>query len=898
MSPVQRALQKITFVQTRRPVWILSFALGLAALSILYTVRNLGFQTSQMDLISPKERLLKLSRQIAAFDVLDTFIIVIENRNDARSLEFLQTLVRLLKSDRRHYLQVFSRVDPESFKPWALLYLDREDLLNLQNNLREHGSFIENLARSPDLVHFFKAVDHEMTSAMVGKLFTGFLDETKREPLDLAFLIRTLEAMKKWLEGGVAFASPWESLLRGEPWSKSSEEGYFWTKDKRYLLAFITPRKIDEGFADTLSSLRALRSTIAGLKPDFPDIEAGVTGMEALNEDEMGIAFKDMSIATLISFFSLALLLMIFWRGFRRPLMEMIELSVALSCTFGLTTLLIGHLNILSVTFAPLLLGLGIDYGIHWFARFQEEEQSRGSAKEEAIQNTMLKIGPGVVLAGLTAALSFFPLVLTGFKGLVELGMITSMGMVMATLTTLCLLPSLALLFDRSGRRGFASMGESRNLLRFDRRKAFIVLVAGGVAVLLSLRGAAGIAFDLNMLKLQSKKAESVLWERKLLEGSERSSMYGAVLADSLEEVRKKAKALQGLPTVSEVQSVVSLLPQDQEEKIRMLREMAPLVAGFGPLSVPQQSVDLVELDGLLGKIRFKMLEGSRSEWGQSKPLEDQMARVRELIDSLRQRFAAVEHSSAIGRLKDFEKALITDLDDKLGILRMNVNANPMGISDLPEPLRRRFVDEQDRYLIRVFPSVDVWNPDLLGRFVQDLRSVDPDARGDPVTLHVFTKEFREAAIEAGVYAVLFILAALFLTFRNLASVLLVVTPLVAGTIWTLGLMSLFGVDFNLANAIFFPLVVGAGIEYGVIIMQRRREERDSGEDEVILPRSTGKGVILAGLTTTVGFGSLTVSSHQGIYSLGLLATVGSLSMLAAAVVFLPALLRVLPQRE
>jgi|GEM_PF-2969907 len=190
------------------------------------------------------------------------------------------------------------------------------------------------------------------------------------------------------------------------------------------------------GFGQAQSSLAILRKTIARVQEQFPGVRAGVTGQKALNDDEMTLAMRDMSLATTISMVGLTLLLIIFWGTLRLPVCEMIELTVSLSLTFGLTTLVVGHLNILSVVFAPLLLGLGIDYGIHWLARYQEEEQAKGRTREEAVRNSMINLGPGIILAGMAASLSFFPLILTGFKGLMELGIICSMGMVTTTLTT------------------------------------------------------------------------------------------------------------------------------------------------------------------------------------------------------------------------------------------------------------------------------------------------------------------------------------------------------------------------------------------------------------------------------------------------------------------------------
>jgi hypothetical protein len=214
-----------------------------------------------------------------------------------------------------------------------------------------------------------------------------------------------------------------------------------------------------------------------------------------------------------------------------------------------------------------------------------------------------------------------------------------------------------------------------------------------------------------------------------------------------------------------------------------------------------------------------------------------------------------------------------------------------MGLEDLPSPLLKRFMSRNQLFLIRVFPKENIWEPKLLGRFVHDLRSVDPDVVGDPVTLYVFTQAFRDGCIKAALYAVAFIFIFLWFTFRDLRFTFLALLPLVVGSAWTLGLMHLLGVDLNLANSLFLPLVVGAALEYAIIILHRWRQH-EKYKTGVVLPFSTAMGVILAGLTTTVGFGSLCISAHRGIFSLGLLTTVGSLAILAAAILFLPAILQ------
>ncbi len=892
----QKAMRFILRVQTSHPFLTFVSALVLAGLSVLFTATHLEFKTSQRALISSENRLMQLLNIADRSSKLDAFIVAVENKDSPRSLEFVRALASRLEADHEHFAQVFSRVDPAHFKSWALFYLKPEEIIALRNNLEKHEPFIQSLTHTPGLVTFFEAINDEMTSNMVGELFTGFLRPSPEGngpgPHDLDFLLRVLREMKANIEGSPAFSSPWRPFFLKGGWGDDANEGYFWTEGKKYLLVFVAPNIKGVGASTAGKALAALRQAVAAAKGQFPDVHAGVTGQKALDEDEKNLALNDISVATIVSLIGLTILLVFFWRTIRRPLLQMTTQVVGLSLTFGLTTLLIGHLNLLSVAFAPMVLGLGIDYDIHWFARYSEERRRTGQSTNQALAATMEKTGPAILLAALSTCLAFLPLALTGFKGLAELGLICGIGLFVSSITTVCLLPALIVLFDRPASRTWLTDmdQEVRPLMQITRKRALVILALTVVGSGLSLWGTGKITFDLNMLHLQSKSAESVEWETKLIEGSKYPSIYGVLFAHSLTEAAEKTGVLKKLNTVSKVQSVNDFLPSDQDRKIPLVRRIQPILANIPSSFKPPDTMDITRLKNILSRIRFKMEGESAGAWGASKPLEAQMRDARSLINAIGRDLRSIEPKVLLRRLKGFEANMIADLNDKLSLLRANVNARPMEVSDLPRPVRERFVGPDSLYLIRAFPASDIWDPQFLGDFVRDLRSIDPDATGDPVTLHVFTREFRDSSFKAAIWAIVLIFAFLLLALRSVVLTLVAVAPLIVGALLTFGLMYLFGVDLNLANAIFLPLVIGAGVEYGVIIVQRWRQG-NAGEERVQLPFSTGMGILLAGLTTTIGFGSLMISRHQGIYSLGLMTTVGSMTVLAVALLFLPALL-------
>ena len=560
-----------------RPRFILVLTFVTVVASIWIAAVRLDVQTDQLELISPRHPLIDLTDKLDPFNFngKTTFAVVVHGPSQERSIEFIDALVKQIHSDPEHFQDVFYRIDPEQFKKWVLYYLDQDKLVQITKRIEDHADLVQKMAENPDVLTFFNLVNQEMASKMVGELFTGFLDEDTPksgkadEPMDLDFLIKVLDGLSRYISGAPKYISPWSSFFKSGAWDLE-KEGYFWEGGKKFLVAAVMPSKIKDGVSKTQRSLEQLRKDIGALRESsFQDVEAGVTGQEALDNDEMSTAMNDMTTATTLSLLGVMFLLVIFFRGIRHPLIITISLAVGLCWTFGWTAIFIGHLNILSIVFAPMLCGLGVDYAIHWFARF-EEERNLTQGRSAIIRQVMDRSGPGILLAGLSTAFSFLPLVLTGFRGLMELGMITGMGILFIIIADFTVLPALSqyIATERSGRKGVTGVSTQRpDLLRLNRRGVRVVLAMALLLCFVSSFGAARVKFDLNPLRLQSESAESVHWEKLLVENSEHSLLAAAAVEGSAEQVRKKAARLKSLPTVSDVDTVFTLLPEDQEEK-------------------------------------------------------------------------------------------------------------------------------------------------------------------------------------------------------------------------------------------------------------------------------------------------------------------------------------------
>ncbi len=866
-------------------------SLALAGLSVYYAFHNLSFRTSRSDLVASDQRLMQLGEKLHQdFGSRDDLVVVVENGHPSRTKAFAEALAIELKKHPEDFPEIFYRLKPEAFKKWALLYLEPKQLQEIKDNLKENRHLLAALAADPNLSRFFEGVNQELTGAMLGELFTGFLEEDqgKEKIPDLTLLLASLRELNRGLEGKQPYKSPLAGFFM-KGMKDLDQEGYFLTENDKYLLFLVTPRK--DTYTQGAQSVQLLRDIVAQVKVDFPGLDAGVTGPLALEADEMGSAMGDIALATWLSLASQMLLLILFLRSLRRTLVEGLVLVVGLCWTFAVATLVVGHLNLLSIVFAPLMLGITIDYGIHWFCRLEEEQSVQGKQNGNSMTCTMRRAAPGIIYAALAAVASFVPLTLTGFKGLAELGLILTLGVVLMLVATLTLLPSLVLVTERytSSDQSQECTGTPKPFLSLSWGRPGLIVAVGLIFTALGVVSLFFVNFDLNPLHLQNQETESVVWELKLLKDSRYSTAYGAITAENSEELKTKSAALKELPTVSHVESILSFFPAQPKTKRQMLAGVAPMFQNISFPAAPARTSDPQALATVLGRIRFKLSRALESDPNltQVKEAEGLLAQIIPRLNQDRPQTAA--------RLAAFENKFIQDLSDKWEFLQDSITGPIPGIQDLPREVRDRFVSPQGTFLIRAFSAEDIWDPEPLGKFVKDLRRVDPDVTGDPVLLYFFTRAFRNACLTAAGIGLIVITLMLWAVFRSLVLTLLALIPLFVGTAWTLNLMWLLGIPFNQANVLFVPLILGEGIEFGIIILVRWQMEESARS--ITLPASTAKGVLLAALTTTVGFGSLMVSGHQGTFSLGLLATVGSLSVLLASLSVLPAVLRLMANR-
>ena len=439
------------------------------------------------------------------------------------------------------------------------------------------------------------------------------------------------------------------------------------------------------------------------------------------------------------------------------------------------------------------------------------------------------------------------------------------------------------------------AQGEDKTYLASLYRYPWVTLAASIVFVGLSLLTLGKVETDFNLLRLQSEETESVIWARRIFDSTKHSVLVGNLMAGSRDEVERKVAALSRLSSVEKVDSILSVLPTDQEHKRSLIMALAPLLADVTVQKAAAETLDLETFRTTLQRLNAKLVDdGEAPQHSATGDVAQQAREVHQLIVALLHRLDSMGKAEAEPALLAFQGDVQEDLANKLALLRRNLHAEPVTIADLPPELRARYVGKTGKFRIFALPAENVWDYQALERFVEDLTAVDPEVIGAPVTNYEYIRAIKDGYEKAGLYALCGILLLSFLTFRGALPTLLAMVPLGVGMVWTLGLMSLFNVSFNMANLLFIPLVIGMGIDNGIHIVHRFLAEHENDKRPLPLPGSTGKAITLSTLTTIVGFGSLMVSHHNGIHSLGLLVTLGVGSVLIASLTTLPGLLALL----
>jgi len=897
---------------TQRPRWFVALGVFVAACAGLYAARCLQFKTSRNDLIGRDSEYWRLfSEYTREFRDEEDYLLVVESPLPHRNRQAVDALVKALLSpqnnphpddDKQAQLfteeDVFYRVNFDALQRRFLYFLSTNELTEIHRSIKEFKQLVAVLQARPELPGFFDAMNQ-----MLQQMATAPPPQRQRMAEFLPTVTSIVHQMADFqgANAEAAFLSPWASAFFSEEMVKEAEQqmqwqGYHVFNKGHTFIVLVHPRAPSDAPPQTPAPHEAtvakLRRILRETQTRFPDVRIGLTGEPVLDLDEMDQSQRDATWATLLTLVLIAGLFVAGFREWLRPLLAVACLVLIVGVSMGWATLVVGHLNMITITFTVMILGLSIDLGIQIIARYEEELSKPGAERREAMASALARTGPSIVTAALTNAGAFLAMVLSGFRGVIELGVIAAGGMVLALLVMLLVLPAMIMVFRRKKETAeIPAHAAASRIDRFLLRHPAGILGVGALLTLAALAVGWQVRFDYNVLNLQSRGLESVEIEKRLLQTDAQSTIFAAVVCDSLEQARAIHTALEKKTNViSSVASIAALVPEDQTAKAAIIREIQQEL-GRPQLPTAQRAVDMTALDHALRSLRIQASRLAREFETSDAAAAKALGALASALTRAREKLAGASRAEQMAL---YQSRFFADLQKQLDMMSNQITDRPMTLEEVPREIRSMLIGRSGKkFLVRVFPREDIWERAPLVRFVREVQAVAPGATGTPLGIYEFVAILQKGYIRAACWALLVIIVLVLLDFRGLLAAGLTLMPLLVGFIWMVGAVAALGIRFNPANIMTLPLLVGIGVAYGIYVVQRYREDGNAS----VFGKSTGRAVVLSGLTTVVGFGSLMIGKHQGIFSLGVVMSIGVLACLLTSLTLLPALLEVARRR-
>jgi hopanoid biosynthesis associated RND transporter like protein HpnN len=620
---------------------------------------------------------------------------------------------------------------------------------------------------------------------------------------------------------------------------------------------------------------KAIRATIEklGLTPD-KGVRVRLTGSVALSDEEFATVADGAALNGAVTILIVLLLLWLALKQARLVLAVLVNLAVGLTFTAAIGLWMVGALNLISVAFAVLFIGLGVDFGIQFSVRYRAERYANRDLGA-ALQGTARKVAGPLLLAAASIAAAFYSFLPTAYVGLSELGLIAGTGMIIAFLTTITLLPALLSALKPHGEPapvGWKALAPVDHFL--DRRRNWVVGVTL-TAVILGLPLLAGLRFDFNPLDLRSKQVESVSTLLDLMRDPDTSPDTIDILEPDLASASALAEKLSGLKEVAKVRTLESFVPKDQDEKLALIDD----ASFFFENTLTPDQVDAAPTPAeTLEAINKTAADLSGAAKGLDSPAAMQARRLASALEALAKASPAER--------EEVDRVLATPLITTLQEVRDLLTAEHVTIDTLPPLLKSAWVSADGEVRIEVAPSGDSNDNAVLRRFVDAVRTVAPQASGTPIFVVEAAATIVKAFLEAAVWSVASIALILFVTLRRWVDVALTLVPLMVAILVTLEVCVAIGLQLNFANIIALPLLLGVGVAFKIYYVMAWR----AGETN-FLQSSLTRAVFFSACATATAFGSLWFSHHPGTSSMGKLMALSLATTLCAAVLFQPALL-------
>jgi hopanoid biosynthesis associated RND transporter like protein HpnN len=841
---------------TRFATLVVIVALLLAVGASYYAARHFAINTDINKLISPDLDWRKRDNQFEhAFDREKLILAVVEAPTPELASAASKALAAKLTGDTENFESVQPLGSGEFFEKNGLLFLPVEEVGKVAGQLEAAAPLIEIMAGDPSIRGLTGALETGLAGVKRGQVK---LDNTER-PFNL--ISQTVEDI---LNKGTATFS-WRELVSDKPLTDTDRRAFIEFKPKLDYNALepgkdatdaIRQAATDLNFADQYKARVRLTGPVPIANEEYSTVQEG---------------------AILNGIVTVLIVLVILWMALHSAKIifaVFVNLFIGLSLTTAVGLMMVGQLNLLSIAFAVLFVGLGVDFGIQFSVRYRSE-RFKNEDLALALESAARRCAVPLSLAAMATAAGFLCFLPTDYKGISELGKIAGAGMLIAFITSITALPAMLKLLHPPGESepvGYAFLAPVDEFL--ERHRVIIVvgtllLVVAGLPLLYFMK------FDFNPINLRNPKAESIATFLDLRKDPNTGANAINVLTTSEAEAKKIEAKLEKLPEVLRVMSIDSFVPEDQPAKLQLIAKAARVVGpALNPDSVDAAPTDQENVEALKSSV-----DSLRRTAGDGKG--PGAVASRRLADAL----SKLAGSNQATRDKA-QNIFVTPLKIVFDQLKNTMQAGPVTLKTLPPELLNSWKSKEGLIRVEALPKGDPNDNDNLRRFADTVLAAEPNAIGGPVSILKSGDTIVRAFIHAGIWALLVISLLLYLTLRRISDVLMTMVPLLVAGAVTLELCVLIGLPLNFANIVALPLLLGVGVAFKIYYVTAWREGRTN-----LLQSSLTRAIFFSALTTATAFGSLWLSSHPGTASMGKLLVLSFVITLAAVLLFQPALM-------
>ncbi len=852
----ERVLQLVT-ASVRRPVVVLALCLALVAGAVGYAASHFAMTTDTAELISPDVDWRRNERAVeAAFPQLtDALLVIVDGATPERAEAATIALTERLSADTTHFRRIRRPDGGAFFDREGLLFGSTQEVKAATAALIEAQPLLGPLASDPSL----RGVATALSTMLTG---------VERGSASLARIDAPMRAMRTSLDRS----------MRGEPadfsWQQLFARGGPAAPPLRRLI-LVQPR-LDYGSLEPGAvAVDAIAAHARALGLDQAHgVSVRATGEVPLADEEFATLQENIGVVGLVMAAAMLLTLWLATRSAKIVVAIVVTIVAGLVITTATGLLAVGTLNLISVAFMPLFVGLGVDFGIQISVRFNAERVD-GAAVGEALTRAATALAAPLTLAAGAVFLGFGAFLPTDYIGISELGIIAGIGMVIALLLSLTLLPALLVLLRPGTPRREVGFSGAAPVDRWLARHRRAVLWAFALSMLASIALLPFVRFDFNPLHLRNADAPAMRALADLMRDPLRTPNTITLLAPNADAAAVLAKRLSALPEVAEAVSIDSFVPADQPVKLALVEDAALLLdAAINPFDETPPPTD-AETIAALRSTAAQLGRAAAAQTG--RPAADARA--------LGQTFARLAAADPATRARA-AATLVTPLGTMLTQLRTSLQAEPVARDTLPSEIAGEWVARDGRALVQVFPRGDSNDNQTLARFTKAVRAIAPQASGLPVATQEAAKTVAWAFVQAGILALALVSLLLFAVLRNVREVAFTLAPVVLSGFLTLGTCVLIGQPINFANIIAFPLLFGVGVAFHIYFVMAWR-----GGATDLLQSSLARAVLFSALATGSAFGSLWLSAHPGTASMGKILMISLAWTLVCALIFEPALL-------